>query len=170
MLVSGDKNVMEHLYDMYSGALYGICLKIVKDSEIAQDVLQDSFIKIWKNGGKYEPSKGRLFTWMLNIARNTAIDHLRSKAMKYEIQNIDNNVSVIERENAQTLNVDTIGLKQHLDRLRKEDREVIDLAYFGGFTQEEVAEKLSIPLGTVKTRARRALTDLRKLFNEFRGS
>ncbi|NVK26519.1 MAG: sigma-70 family RNA polymerase sigma factor [Flavobacteriia bacterium] len=163
MLRAGDQGVMEYLYDHYSGALYGVCLKVVQDETAAQDVLQDAFIKIWKKGAQYDPSKGRLFTWMLNIVRNTSIDYLRSKAVKYEINGDERVSHIIETNSSQELSTDAIGLRKHMKQLRKEEREILELAYFGGYTQDEISKELEIPLGTVKTRARRALNDLRKI-------
>lgn len=169
MLVAGDRRVMEYLYDHYSSALYGVCLKVVQEESAAQDVLQDAFIKIWKRGAKYDPSKGRLFTWMLNVVRNTAIDYLRSKAVKYEIQSNEKVSFVMETKSASETSVDAIGLRKQLGKLRKEEREILELSYFGGYTQDEISKELGIPLGTVKTRARKALTDLRKLLGTSRG-
>ncbi|KAB2815312.1 MAG: sigma-70 family RNA polymerase sigma factor [Bacteroidetes bacterium] len=163
LLQAGDRSVMEYLYDHYSAALYGVCLKVVQDETAAQDVLQEGFVKIWKRGAKYDPTKGKLFTWMLNVVRNTAIDYLRSKAVKYEINGNERVSHIIETNSSQEMSVDGIGLRKHLLQLRKEEREIIELSYFGGYTQDEISKELKIPLGTVKTRARRALTDLRKL-------
>ncbi len=163
MLRAGDKGIMEYLYDHYSGALYGVCLKVVQDESAAQDVLQDGFIKIWKKGGQYDPSKGKLFTWMLNIVRNTAIDYLRSKAVKYEISGNERVGHVIESNSSETMSTDAIGLRKQMAQLRKEEREILELSYFGGYTHDEISKELNIPLGTVKTRARKALNDLRKL-------
>lgn len=163
LLLAGDQSVMEYLYDHYSAALYGVCLKVVQDETAAQDVLQEGFVKIWKRGAKYDPTKGKLFTWMLNVVRNTAIDYLRSKAVKYEINGNERVSHIIETNSSQEMSVDGIGMRKHLLQLRKEEREIIELSYFGGYTQDEISKELKIPLGTVKTRARRALTDLRKL-------
>lgn len=169
MLREGDKQVMNYLYDHYSAALYGVCLKVVQDETAAQDVLQDGFVKIWKKGAQYDPSKGKLFTWMLNIVRNTAIDYLRSKAVKYEIHGNERVSHVIERDSSHEMSTDAIGLRKQMQQLRKEEREILELSYFGGYTQDEISKELEIPLGTVKTRARRALTDLRKLIGSSGG-
>lgn len=168
-LRAGDESIMEYLYDHYSGALYGVCLKVVQDEAAAQDVLQEGFVKIWKKGAQYDPSKGKLFTWMLNIVRNTAIDYLRSKAKKYEINGNEKVSHVIETNSSQEMSVDAIGLRKHLQQLRKEERETLELSYFGGYTQDEISKELNIPLGTVKTRARKALNDLRKLLGTTSG-
>lgn len=153
------------LYDNYSAALYGVILKVVIYEEPAQDILQDSFVKIWNNFSSYDSSKGRLFTWMLNIARNTAIDALRSKQGKMESKNqsIDNSVDALNANSKVNTSVDHIGLKEVLKKLRPDYVTLIDLAYFQGYTQDEISKELNIPLGTVKTRVRTALNQLREI-------
>lgn len=152
------------LYDNYSSALYGIVTRIIPTEEIAQDILQDVFVKIWKSIDMYDKSKGRLYTWMLNIARNSAIDYSRSKQFKLEnkIQDIDNSVYEVNSQASTSFNSDTIGVKEEVVKLKEDYRILIDLIYFKGYTQEETAKELNIPLGTVKTRVRAAIIELRK--------
>jgi RNA polymerase sigma factor (sigma-70 family) len=164
-LKAGDTEAFSLLYDNYSSALYGIINSIVKDDEVAQDILQDVFVKIWKSVAGYKREKGTLFTWMLNIARNTSIDNLRSKNKKYEIRTIENDVYTVDKNHNTTLNTDTLGVKQAVAKLKLEHKEMIDLVYFGGYTQDEIAKEMNMPLGTVKTRVRAALIELRKLFH-----
>jgi len=164
-LKNQDTEAFSLLYDNYSSALYGIINTIVKDDEVAQDILQDVFMKIWKGVALYKREKGTLFTWMLNIARNTSIDNLRSKNKKYEIRNIENDVYTVDKNHNTTLNTDTLGVKQAVSKLKLEHKEMIDLVYFGGYTQDEIAKEMNMPLGTVKTRVRAALIELRKLFH-----
>ena len=164
LLLSKDKEAFRILYDNYSAALFGIVLKIVRTTEVAEDVLQESFIKIWKNISSYDKSKGRLFTWLLNIARNTAIDKLRTKNEKYENQSIDDNVYQVDKKSNTTMKVEHIGVKQNVLALKAEHRVIIDMAYYGGYTQDEISKELTIPLGTVKTRMRNAIIELRKNF------
>jgi RNA polymerase sigma-70 factor (ECF subfamily) len=162
LLKQKDKSAFSYLYDNYSGALYGIVLKILnRDEETAQDILQEAFVKIWKNLERFDAGKGTLFTWMLNITRNTAIDKLRS-IKNISIQSIDNNVHIVDRHHQHEMGEDKIGLKDVVNKLKPEHKTMIDLAYYGGYTQEEISEKLKMPLGTVKTRARAALIELRK--------
>jgi RNA polymerase sigma-70 factor (ECF subfamily) len=165
LLKSKSESAFHFLYDHYSGALYNIIVKIVRDEEAAQDILQDAFVKIWKNIDQYEKIKGTLFTWMLNIVRNTAIDFTRSKHVKNNIQNADSNVS-IEIESTEAVNLDHIGVKETITSLKPELREVIEILYFKGYTQEEAAEELKLPLGTLKTRARTAIFKLRELLKD----
>lgn len=162
-LKAKDEQSFSYLYDNYSGALYSIVLQILPDKELAGDVLQEVFVNIWRKIDTYDNTKGRLFTWMLNVARNLAIDMLRSKAYQNNQKNQDLPDSVyFDKGGAVTQqNVDNIGLRKIVAKLKAEHRVLIDLAYFKGYTHEEIAEIESLPLGTVKTRIRTALTQLR---------
>ena len=157
-----DNQAYSYLYDNYSGALYSIILQIVQDSELADDILQEVFINIWRKIETYDPTKGRLFTWMLNIARNASIDTLRSKGY----QNTQKNQGLPENVNMTSqvtqTNIDNIGLTKVLAKLKPEHRILIELAYFKGYTHEEIAQIEDIPLGTVKTRIRNALLQLKE--------
>jgi RNA polymerase sigma factor (sigma-70 family) len=153
------------LYDNYAGALYSIIKQIVTDNpELASDVLQEVFINIWRKIATYDQTKGRLFTWMLNIARNAAIDTLRSKSYQNSQKNqeLPENVYKAVTDQITQQNVDNIGLKKVLEKLKPEHRILVELSYFKGFTHEEIADMMSIPLGTVKTRIRNALLQLRE--------
>ncbi|MBB6500279.1 RNA polymerase sigma factor [Pedobacter cryoconitis] len=158
---------IQALYDMYSGSLLGVISRIVQHTEIAEDLLQDTFIKIWNSTEYYDSSKGRLFTWMVNIARNLAIDKIRSKDFRNATKNqdIENNVDFIDAQKEITLNADTMGLKDMVTALKPEFNSVLDMVYFKGYTHVEAAEELNLPLGTVKTRIRMAIMELRKYFN-----
>lgn len=168
LLQKGDSSSFTKLYDAYSGALFNIISKITLDNQLSEDVLQESFVKIWEKRLTYSPDKGRIFTWMLNIARNTAIDAIRNKHVKAssKIQNIEDNVHKVNAGNKTTISTDTIGMNEMVSALNQDQQKIIQLAYFQGYTQEEVAEKLNIPIGTVKTRTRAALQLLRKTFNK----
>ncbi|NIG57245.1 RNA polymerase sigma factor [Chitinophaga sp. Cy-1792] len=167
-LKARDERIFSYLYDHYSPALYGVALKVITDETAAVDILQEAFVKIWRSIDKYDASKGRLFTWMLNIARNTAIDSLRSKAYKLDqkITDIDSGNLLSDPSLAVHLQVDHLGLSKVLELLQREQRIIIDLAYFKGCTQEEIAKILDIPLGTVKTRMRNAIIQLRSLLTQ----
>jgi len=158
-----DDRAFGYLYDHYSGALYSIVLQIVQSRELASDILQEVFVNIWRRIESYDPSRGRLFTWMLNIARNASIDNVRSKGFQNTQKNqpIPENVNKLGSTVTQT-NVDSIGIRKTLEKLRPEHRVLIELAYFKGYTHEEIAEIEDIPLGTVKTRIRNALLQLRQ--------
>lgn len=163
-----DNQAFSYLYDHYAPSLYGVIYKILGIEEVAQDILQETFIKIWNNIEQYDSTKGKLFTWALNIARNTAIDKLRSKEFKTKQQNHDLTSRQVRNkrdEHSQQIGEFT-GFTDVIKKLREEHRIIIDMMYFEGYTQAEVAERLGIPLGTVKTRARAALEHLRALLQE----
>ena len=163
LLKNRDNKAFGYLYDHYSGALYSIILQILNDTELANDVLQDVFINIWRKIESYDSTKGRLFTWMLNVARNASIDTLRSKTYQNDRKNqpMDNQAEETLVTLVTQVNVDNIGFSKVLKQLREEQRQLIDLAYFKGYTHEEIAEMENLPLGTVKTRIRTALMQLR---------
>lgn len=167
-----NEQAFQWLYENYSAALYGVLLKVVREEEQAQDLLQEVFVKIWNNLASYDRQKGRLFTWMLNITRNTAIDSIRAgKAMSrpsaaQTLSSSDESTFLVDRQHSVAPeNPDHIGLKDVVAKLRPDRRELINLVYFGGYTHEEAAEALSLPLGTVKTRIRSALQELKTFFN-----
>lgn len=163
MLKERQQSAFSYLYDNYSGALYSVVLTIVNERETANDVLQEVFIKIWRQIELYDSTKGRLFTWMMNIARNASIDMLRSKGFNNNQQNRELTEAVYETVGSITTNIDKIGLRKLVDRLKEEYRTLVDLAYFQGYTQDEISKMLNIPLGTVKTRLRTALIQLREI-------
>lgn len=166
VLKSGDQKALGILYDNYSSALFGVIMRIVESQENAEDVLQEVFVKIWKNISSYDRSKGKLYTWLINIARNSAIDSLRMKdyKIKSQIRNLDDSVNRINKQQSFSIHPDHIGLKALVDTMKPEYKLLIDKLYFEGYTQEEAAEELNMPLGTVKTRARAALAQLREFF------
>lgn len=167
-LKDGDPSSIQQLYKMYAPALNGIIKRIIKYDEVAEDVLQDTFVKIWKSIHQYDATKGRLFTWMANVAKNMAIDQVRSKAHVNASKTDDiyeMPIGLIEHKSYFSPNMETIGIKQLLRHLKADQQEIIDLIYFKGFTHVQVAEMLDIPLGTIKTKLRLAILKLRKYFN-----
>ncbi|MBL0054467.1 MAG: sigma-70 family RNA polymerase sigma factor [Bacteroidetes bacterium] len=161
-----DQHAFTELYDNYSSMLYGIITRIVPDEEDAANLLQDSFVKVWANINSYNPSKGRFATWLINIARHTSIDFIRSKyyTQKKQTQALENIVSYGAMHNKTYLAIDTIGIKNITEKLNPLHKQIIDWIYFEGYTQQEIADKFGIPLGTIKTRARAAMIDLRNYF------
>lgn len=164
LVKSNSQSAFSYLYDHYSGALYGVIFRIVNDSERSNDVLQDVFVKIWKNKDSYDASKGTFFTWMLNIARNSAIDSNRSKHVKHKIQ-IEDHIVDKEKRVEETHQIDWIGMKETIEKLRPDFQQLISYIYLQGYTQQEYSDEFEIPLGTVKTRTRTALQELRALLN-----
>lgn len=164
-LRAGDKSALSYLYDHYSAALYGIIFRIVKREEWAEEVLQDAFLKIWDRIDAYDESKGRLFTWMMNLTRNLAIDKTRSKEITRakKTDDLQEFVNTIDKQEQTEMKVGQIGLLPVLDALPPEQKFVVDYLYLKGYTQSEVAEEFGIPLGTVKTRLRLAMNALRMI-------
>jgi RNA polymerase sigma factor (sigma-70 family) len=162
-----EKIAVEALYDMYSASLFGVISRIINDTAIAEDVLQETFVKIWHSFSSYSTEKGRLFTWMVNIARNLAIDKIRSKDFKNQNKNqeIENNVTFIDEQRNTVYKPELMGVKDLVQTLKPEQQLIVDLVYFKGYTHVEAAEELGIPLGTIKTRLRMAIQELRKHFN-----
>jgi RNA polymerase sigma factor (sigma-70 family) len=162
-LQNKDRSALEYLYDQYSGALLGVISRIIKKEELAEEVLQDVFLKIWGRIDSYDSSKGRLFTWMLNIARNQAIDKTRSKEFNNDKKtgDIDNYVSRLNKEKYVEQKVEAIGVQELLTALPEEQRVIVDWHYLKGYTQAEISEEFDLPLGTVKTRMRLAMIELR---------
>lgn len=165
LLQQRDQQSFSYLYDNYSGALLGVVSAVVSDTETARDVLQEVFVNIWKKIDTYDPSKGRLFTWMMNVARNAAIDKVRSRAYQDSQKNraIPETGEIPGAPVTAGGDIRDVGLRKVLNTLKEEHRVLIELSYYQGFTHEEIAKTLSIPLGTVKTRIRTALSQLRTI-------
>tara|TARA_A100000171_G_C2140207_1_gene154660 strand:- start:6886 stop:7425 length:540 start_codon:yes stop_codon:yes gene_type:complete len=160
-----NEKAFERLYSMYSEAIHGIIYSIVLDEAVAEEVLQDTFIKIWNNAEAYDIKKGRFFTWILNIARNTAIDKTRSKSFKNTKKNLTttNFVDILTSYDNLNSKTNAIGIKKFVDKLKPMCISVIELLFFKGYTQKDAAKELEIPLGTLKTKNRNCLRDLRWL-------
>jgi RNA polymerase sigma factor (sigma-70 family) len=163
-LKRNERTAFEFLYDHYSGALFNIISKTLRDEEKAADVLQESFLKIWKNIASYNPEKGRLFTWIMNIARNGAIDAARAEGRKPAMSDIEETAVLNEKDSYEDSQTVSSDMKAIIDMLRPERKILIDMAYFQGYTHEEISDELSIPLGTVKSRIRTALQELKQYF------
>jgi len=159
---NGDEKAFSHLYTMYSEAIKGIIYSIVLNEDTAEEILQDVFIKVWNNASSYDINKGRFFTWLLNIARNTAIDETRSKAFKSSRKNLSttNFVDILSSSDSLNKSTNAIGLKKFVDALKPACIKIIELLYFKGFTQVDASKTLEIPLGTLKTRNRNCIKDL----------
>jgi RNA polymerase sigma factor (sigma-70 family) len=162
-LQAHDQAAFSYLYDHYSKSLFAVIYGVVQQTEVAEDILQEVFVKIWQNVRSYESSKGRLYTWMLNIARNSAIDRTRSKDFGKQSKTTELTENVYSEKNAVHSSINDIGLKKTLERLPEESRRLLELSYFQGYTQDEISKMLGIPLGTIKTRIRSTLLQLRKL-------
>jgi RNA polymerase sigma-70 factor (ECF subfamily) len=164
-LKSHDEQAFIYLYDHYSKALFTVIHSIILQKDSAEDILQEVFVKIWQNIPSYDPAKGRLYTWMINIARNKAIDLFRSKETSNQSKTISL-TDIVYSKPGEVSKIEDIGLKRVLNELPKETRKLMELAYFQGYTQDEISKILSIPIGTVKTRIRTTLIQLRKIIGE----
>lgn len=156
------------LYDDFAAALFGVTLRIVKNKSASEEILQDVFVKIWKHIDTYDANKGTLFTWMLNITHNCCTDYFRSKRYKYQallVQDEMENIPMHYRTQTAEKSEESIDLQLIMTRLEPKYRDIIDLVYISGYTQEQVAEKLNLPLGTIKTRSRAALQRLRDCYD-----
>ena len=129
---------------------------------MANDVLQEVFIKIFRQIDQYDSTKGRLFTWMINISRNAGIDTLRSKSYNTQKQNRELTEHVYIAAGVTNTETDKIGLRKIVSNLKEDHKVLVELAYFQGYTQDEISKLLNIPLGTVKTRLRSALIQLKE--------
>jgi RNA polymerase sigma factor (sigma-70 family) len=163
LLKQRHEHAYSYLYDHYSGSLYSVIVSIVPNRELANDLLQEVFIKIWRQIESYDNTKGRLFTWMLNVARNASIDALRSKNYQQSQQNRELNENVYDEGGSVHTNTDKIGLRKIVHKLKDEYKILVELSYFEGYTQDEISKMLKIPLGTVKTRLRSALIQLKQV-------
>ena len=165
-LKEGNDKAFEYLYDNYAPTLFGIISRIVTQQEQAENLLQDSFVKIWRYIASYDAGKGTLATWLINIARNTAIDFTRSRQFSKDSKNqsIDNLVFPERPSLSVSMPEECIGLRELVNKLDPNVKQILEWMYFDGYTQQEIAKEFSIPLGTVKTRARNGLRDLREMF------
>lgn len=157
-LLNGDKNALYLLYDKYSGALYGVILRMCRDEDLAQDLLQESFIKIWQNIGNYDSEKGKFYTWAYRIAKNTTLNSLRRSSPLIQTDNL----SVYENKNVQLEIKDYSDLNGILAQLEPQHQQAINLVYFKGLTHQEAHKAMNVPLGSFKSYVRQALLKLRE--------
>ncbi|MBS1913118.1 MAG: sigma-70 family RNA polymerase sigma factor [Bacteroidetes bacterium] len=167
LLRARDRSAVAILYDRYAPALYGVLERLLRSHDLAEDALQETLVKVWGNFESYDPEKGRLFTWLVRVARNIALDIFKSKGYRNTLKNqeLESLVDVVDRQSSAGDDSDRIGLREIVLALKPEQQEVIDLIYFRGYTQDEASKELGIPLGTVKTRVRSALLTIRKIFS-----
>jgi RNA polymerase sigma-70 factor (ECF subfamily) len=165
LIYKKDDKAFTIFYDTYAKSLLGVISAFLKDQEEAEDALQEAFIKIWKNIETYDESKGRLFTWIVTMARNTAIEKLGSKNNTTNIKNLttDNFVHLLDSYGAKNTKIDTIGIQEFVKKLKPKCIKMIDLLFFKGFSQQEASEELDIPLGTMKNQNRNCIQELRTL-------
>jgi RNA polymerase sigma-70 factor (ECF subfamily) len=165
-LKSMDSGAMNALYLMYSDSLYRVIFARVQMEEVAQDILQEAFIKIWKSFSQYESSKGRLYTWMSRLAKNLAIDYLRSVNHRNcsSNDNLSDLTQQIDQKFHVSYNPETIGVKEMIRILNEEQKMALDLIYFKGYTHVQAAEELKISVGILRSRLQSSINVLRKIF------
>jgi len=164
LLQTGDKKAIAYIYDKWADPLYGVIYNICKDEAIAKDVLQDTFVKVWEKSDTYDAKKSKLFTWIYQIARNKAIDAYR-KIKKNRIENIQK-ADIIVSNVRSDQKLYHSELNKHITKLDPKYQEVLQSLFFEGMTHMEMSEKTGIALGTIKTRLRIALRELREIYNE----
>ncbi|MDG1570760.1 sigma-70 family RNA polymerase sigma factor [Robiginitalea sp. M366] len=164
LLGEGNEKAISLLYEHYGDTLYGVALKVVRNEALAQDVLQESFVKIWKKAATYDASKAKLFTWLFRIVRNTAIDKLRSLGTKNE-KEIQIDVSDVYTIGVEGLDPELMDMRKHLGRIELKYQVVLEALFFEGMTQQEASDELDIPLGTIKSRLKIGLRELRKIYD-----
>lgn len=160
-LKSRDTSALDYIYDHYSAALYGIIYRTIPNQQLAEETLHDVFLKIWEQIDRYDERKGALFTWMYRIARNKSIDVRRSKDFKLQ-EKSDDITDYVNMFESQGQGEDAIGLSRVLDGLEEMCKKLIQLNFFMGYTHAEISKEERIPLGTVKTRLRKCLIQIRK--------
>jgi RNA polymerase sigma-70 factor (ECF subfamily) len=163
-LLVRDEQAMRLVHARYAKNLLAVILRLVRNEAVAQDVLQEAWLKVWFSIASYDAERGRLFTWMARVCSNHAIDVMRSRRHQFHCRNRSLEGTGAERVHAPvSFHPEHIGVRELTGQLKPRQREVIDLLYFGGCTMAEAAEELGIPLATVKTRARAALLVLSTL-------
>ena len=163
LLHEQNEKAISLLYENYGDTLYGVAFKVVKNEELAQDVLQESFVKIWKKGNSYDSTKAKLFTWLFRITRNTAIDKLRSLSTKSD-KEIQIDVSDVYNLGIESIRPEFMDIRQNLEKIEPKYQIVLDALFFQGMTQQEASDELDIPLGTIKSRLKIGLRELKKIY------
>jgi RNA polymerase sigma-70 factor (ECF subfamily) len=165
-----ERAAFEQLYDRYSNIIYATAMKFLKEDADAQDVVQDVFIQIWDKAKLYDPAKGKPLTWALTLTRNRSIDRIRAIQRRTRLRDdfeketvVDESAGVREALSGVDASEKSQILRDAVGRLSPEQRNVIELAFFSGFTQSEIADRLGEPLGTIKARARRGLMKLKEI-------
>ena len=161
-IVGGDRDAFALLYDRFAPILFSFCVRILRDGRDAEDVLQETFVQVWRDARRFDPDRASLKTWLFTIARSRALDRYRSRRSQDQ-KLVSEPADVLDVGSGEDLQ-NTSLLKQyvarHMAKLSENERKVLTLAYFDGYTQEEIAANLKEPLGTVKSRARSGLAKL----------
>ena len=175
-LAAGRIEALEQLYDRYSSLVFSVSLRVLYDWQLAEDVTQDVFVRLWQRPESYDPTRGRLLSWLMSVTRNRAIDERRRLSRRQrsedeeepnlELRDRDEHGDpVLELALSETRRI----VRTAMQALPPAQRQVVELAYFGGLTQTEIAERTGVPLGTVKTRVRLAMRKLRETLESDEG-
>ncbi len=159
----GDKEAFARLYQLSSGRLFAIALRVTRSRDIAEDVLQDAFVTIWRKAGQYYPDRGAPMAWMTTIVRSRAIDALRRRPAEAPEPEVEK--APVDQE-AAWINTGSLEMRGCLDKLPENHRKALLLAYYYGLTHVELAEELNAPLGTVKSWVRRGLLQLKECVDQ----
>ena len=170
-IMAGDEGALEALYDRYAGMLFAMLVRILRDTGAAEEVLQDLFLQLWRGASRFDASRGSLAAWLLVIGRNRALSRLRGKERReiladseeFSIEAVPSSGN-LENEAARAQLMQR--LRGAMAALPPEQREAVELAYFEGMTQTEIAARTKCPLGTVKSRVRAAMQTLKQLFDD----
>ncbi len=165
-IAAGDREAFGAFYDLYAPALFGFCVRILKDARDAEDVLQEAFVQVWKDARRFDPTRGSVKTWLFTIARSRALDRWRSRrSVENRFPSAAN--ESLDRAGAEDGGQEAAAMRDFVGRclgkLSDAEQAVLRLAYFDGYTQEEIAARLKEPLGTVKSRTRSGLTKLKAI-------
>ncbi|MBH0230847.1 RNA polymerase sigma factor [Halobacillus yeomjeoni] len=164
-MIDGDKQSLEALYDKYEKLLYSFVIKLSSDETLAEEVLQEVFIKLWTQKAKYDNTKGKFSSWLVTITRYTAIDQIRGNK-KHNVS-LQEETDVPEEQTQSTEDLvewkeKSAVMKQAVQKLSDDQKLIVDLFYFKGLSQSKIAEQCNLPLGTVKGRLRLALKHLKE--------
>lgn len=166
----GDREAFECFYDNFAGVIYSTALKVLNDQRDAEDVAQEVFVMIWEKASMYDPARGKPLTWAVTMTRNKSIDKLRSLQRRFRLNDEVEKEAAIDDHVQDRVPFDDMDTSERgkivrsaVMKLSKEQRAVIEMAYFSGLTQNEIAEELNEPLGTIKARIRRGMMKLRRL-------
>lgn len=171
-VAQSDRGGFEELYDRFSGVLFSTAYRVLNNQEAAEDVLQDVFIQIWEKAPLYDPTRGKPMTWAVTLTRNKAIDRLRSTQRRSRLQDdVQRESETFEQfDDRSSFDVVASGetsklVREAIQKLSKDQREAIELAFFSSLTQTEIAERLGEPLGTIKARIRRGMLKLKDVIS-----
>ena len=156
-LAAGDQKALGEFYDLYAGLANGLALRILRDAADAEDVVQEAFVQVWRQASRYDPRRGSPQAWLCTIARTRALDRLRRRVSRREDAA---EAAPLGTETPQT--EEALTVRKALDGLSADQRRALELAYYEGLTQTEIARELGEPLGTIKTRIRTAMIRLRE--------